>query len=51
LLLVARATGSPGRVEGLTRRLQEIQSALETGRPVKATIVGSQILAAGNRVE
>jgi len=51
LLLVARATGSPGRVEGLTRRLQEIQSALETGRPVKATIVGSQILAADGRVD
>jgi len=51
LLLVARATSSPGRAEGLTRRLQEIQAALETGRPVKATIVGSQVLAANGHVD
>jgi len=51
LLLVARATGSRGRVEELTRRLQDVLSSLETGRPVKATIVGSQILAAEGRVD
>ena len=50
-LLVARATGSRGRVEDLTRRLQETLSSLEAGRPVKATIVGSQILATDGRVD
>ena len=51
LLLVARAAGSRDRVEGLTRRLREIVSSLEAGRPVKAAIVSSQILAAEGRVD
>ena len=51
LLLVARTAGTRERVEGVTRRLQEIRSSLEAGRPVKATIVGSQILAADGRVD
>jgi cytochrome c-type biogenesis protein CcmH/NrfG len=51
LLLVARARGSREHVNRLTRRLHEIQSALEAGRPVRATILGSQILAADARFD
>jgi hypothetical protein len=51
LLLVARARGSRARMEGVMGRLQQLQSMLQAGRPVKATIVGSQILAADGQVE
>jgi hypothetical protein len=51
LLLVARAAGSRDRVDSIKRRLLEIVSTLQTGRPVKATLVGSQMLAADGRFD
>jgi DNA-binding winged helix-turn-helix (wHTH) protein/Tfp pilus assembly protein PilF len=49
LLLVARATGARDRAESTTRTLQEIVTSLQRGRPVKAALVGSQMLVADGR--
>ena len=51
LLRVARATGARDREESITGKLREIVTTLQTGRPVKATLVGSQILVANGRFD
>jgi DNA-binding winged helix-turn-helix (wHTH) protein/Tfp pilus assembly protein PilF len=51
LLFVARASGSRDREQSTDRRLRELVSTLQTGRPVKAALIGSQMLVASGRVD
>jgi len=51
LMLSSRAAGARERAEAESGRLGEIMSTLRVGRPVKAAVVGSQILAAEGQVE